>query len=76
MPARHAAIVRRQLSGPCGTKLTISSRAEIVMLTVPIQTSATLTRPLTRFCMTFLSEPRRAIRIISGGATTPLITAV
>ena len=46
------------------------------MLLVAIQTSVKLTRPLTRFCITFLSEPSSAIRTISGGATTPLITAV
>ena len=37
---------------------------------VAIQTSERLNRPLTRFCITFLSEPRSAIRIIRGGATT------
>jgi hypothetical protein len=68
--------VRLQLSGPCGTRVTIKSRAAIVMLLVAIQTSVKLARPLTRLCMTFLSEPSSAIRTIRGGATTPLITAV
>jgi hypothetical protein len=77
-PARAAwkAAMVLQLSGLCGTRLTIKSRAAIAMPMVAIQTSEALTRPLTRFCMTFLSEPSSAIRIISGGATTPLMTAV
>ena len=46
-----------QRSGPFGTSVTIKSRAAIVMPMVAIQTSVKLTRPLARFCMTFLSEP-------------------
>jgi hypothetical protein len=43
---------------------------------VAIQTQPGADTTANPLCITFLSKPRRAIRIISGGATTPLMTAV